>query len=51
MFVGNVVVLIVTMVNGQTVAALLPMLGATVTGCAITRMIVVGEKRMNVYDE
>ena len=43
MFVGNVVVGIVTTVNGHVSGAILPVVGATVTGCAISRMLMAPE--------
>ena len=51
MFVGNVTLLIVYLVSGQMGLAAIPLLGAVVTGSAITRMVVVAERRPSIYEE
>ncbi len=51
MFVGNMVLLIVYAVSGQMSLMMMPLLGAFVTGCAITRQLLVPERRPNMYED
>lgn len=51
LFVASVVLVIVHLVSGELLLAGLPLLGAFVTGGAITRMVVVPVRRRNTYDD
>lgn len=51
MFVANMVLLIVLIASGELALAILPATGALITGCAITRIVVVPEVRRNAFLE
>lgn len=51
MFVGNATLLIVYVVSAEIELAMMPLLGAFITGCALTRMLLVPERRPSIYDD
>ena len=51
MFVGNSTLLIVYVASGQGGLVMLPLVGATVTGCALVRMLVMPLQRPSIYED